>query len=113
MSKTELTPIRQRRSYPKALKAQIVAQCRQPGVSVAGVALSHGINANVVRKWIRQAEQLPVPAPAFVPIMSPGLSTGPGRHIEIRLARGAVQATVHWPVTEAGACVSWLREWLR
>jgi transposase-like protein len=81
-------------------------------VSVAGVALSHGINANLVRKWIRQVEQLPAPAPAFVPIMPAGVS-GAGRHIEIHLARGAVQATVQWPVSEAGACVSWLREWLR
>ena len=112
MPKTELALVRQRRSYPKPLKAQIVAQCRQPGVSVAGVALSHGINANLVRKWIRQAEQLPVPAPAFVPIMPSGL-LGLGRHIEIHLTRGAVQATVQWPVSEAGACVSWLREWLR
>lgn len=105
MPQTELAPIRRRRSYPKPLKAQIVAECRQPGVSVAGVALSHGINANVVRKWIRQAEQLPVPAPAFVPIMPSGLP-GVGRHIEIHLSRGAVQATVRWPVSEAGTCVS-------
>lgn len=112
MPKTELVPARQRRSYPKPLKAQIVAQCSQPGVSVAGVALSHGINANLVRKWIRQAEQRPSTAAAFVPIMASGLSA-PGRHIEIRLARGSVQATVQWPVSEAGACVSWLREWLR
>jgi transposase len=39
MPQTELAPLRQRRSYPKPLKAQIVAECRQPGVSVAGVAL--------------------------------------------------------------------------
>lgn len=110
MSKAELAPLRQRRSYPKDLKAQIVAQCSQPGVSVAGVALSHGINANVVHKWIRQAERQP--APAFVPIMPAGVP-GAGRHIEIHLTRGAVQATVRWPVGDAGACVSWLREWLR
>ena len=110
MHKTELALVRQRRSYPKPLKAQIVAQCRQPGVSVASVALSHGINANLVRKWIRQAEQQP--APAFVPIMHAGVP-GAGHHIEIQLARGAVQATVRWPVSDAGACVSWLREWLR
>ena len=27
--------------------------CAQPGTSVAAVALSHGLNANVVRKWLR------------------------------------------------------------
>ncbi|MCZ8400551.1 transposase [Achromobacter xylosoxidans] len=37
------------------MKARIVAECRQPGISIAGVALSHGVNANLVHKWIRQA----------------------------------------------------------
>ena len=27
-------------------------ECRQPGVSVAAVALAHGLNANLVRKWL-------------------------------------------------------------
>ncbi|MDH0094925.1 transposase [Achromobacter mucicolens] len=112
MSKTELAPVPKRRSYPKALKAQIVAQCSQPGTSIAGVALSHGVNANLVHKWIRQAERQPPVAPAFVPVALPALPSA-GRHIEIRLSRGPVQAAVQWPVSEAGACVAWLREWLR
>ncbi|MFY3643320.1 IS66-like element accessory protein TnpA [Achromobacter xylosoxidans] len=98
--------------YPKALKAQIVAQCSQPGTSIAGVALSHGVNANLVHKWIRQAERQPSVVPAFVPVALPALPSA-GRHIEIRLSRGPAQATVQWPVSEAGACVAWLREWLR
>ena len=32
-------------------------RCRQPGVSVAGLALAHGINANLLRKWIHRAER--------------------------------------------------------
>jgi len=35
----ELVPVPKRRSYPKALKAQIAAQCSQPVTSIAGVAL--------------------------------------------------------------------------
>ncbi|MHC8341055.1 MULTISPECIES: transposase [unclassified Pseudomonas] len=37
--------MRQRTSYPKPFKAQIVQECLQPGVSMASVALRHGINA--------------------------------------------------------------------
>ncbi|WP_156952603.1 transposase, partial [Microvirgula aerodenitrificans] len=48
MPKTELPTLRQRRSYPKPLKAQIVAECAQPGASIAAVALSHGVNANLL-----------------------------------------------------------------
>jgi transposase-like protein len=38
--------------YSASHKRAIVEQCLQPGVSVAGIALAHGINANLVRKWI-------------------------------------------------------------
>ncbi len=37
------------------LKAAIVAECLAPGASVAAVALSHGVNANLVRKWIEKS----------------------------------------------------------
>ena len=46
---------RVRRSYSPALKAQILAECATPGASVAKVAMSHGINANVVHTWRRLA----------------------------------------------------------
>ncbi|MGN2406676.1 transposase [Pseudomonas syringae] len=42
--------MRQRSSYPKSFKAQVVQDCLQPGATISGVAISHGINANVIRK---------------------------------------------------------------
>jgi transposase len=41
-----------RRSYTLDYKLDVVRRCREPGVSVAAVALAHGINANLVRRWI-------------------------------------------------------------
>lgn len=41
-----------RRTYTPQYKADVVKRCSEPGVSVAGVALAHGINANLVRRWI-------------------------------------------------------------
>jgi len=41
------------------LKAQIVAECGQPGVSIADVALSHGVNATLVHKWIWRTDVNP------------------------------------------------------
>ncbi|UCM27185.1 transposase [Pseudomonas sp. PS1(2021)] len=62
----------QRRSYPKSFKAQVVDECTQPGASVAGVALSHGLNANLVHKWIRrQQAQLPAVPSGFIPFSRP------------------------------------------
>lgn len=41
---------------PPELKRQIVAACQQPGASVAGIALAHGLNANLVRRWLKQGQ---------------------------------------------------------
>ena len=44
---------RARRVHDAQFKAKVLAECRQPGASVAAVALAHGLNANVVHKWRR------------------------------------------------------------
>jgi transposase len=41
-----------RRTYTLDYKLDVVRQCSGPGVSVAAVGLAHGINANLVRRWI-------------------------------------------------------------
>jgi transposase len=48
-----------RRRYDPATKRRLVEACLQPGVSLAGVALRHGVNANLLRKWVagRQRQQ--------------------------------------------------------
>jgi transposase len=33
-------------------KAQVLDECQQPGASVAAVALAHGLNVNLLRKWL-------------------------------------------------------------
>lgn len=49
---------RVRRNHSAALKAQVLAECAAPGASVAKVAMSHGINANIVHGWRRAAREL-------------------------------------------------------
>ncbi|MDM9653256.1 transposase [Pseudomonas wenzhouensis] len=48
--------MRQRSSYPKPFKAQVVQECLQPGATVSSVAISHGINANVLPSGYRFTE---------------------------------------------------------
>ncbi|MFK3818567.1 transposase [Pseudomonas sp. NPDC089407] len=43
----------QRRSYSKSFKAQVIQECAQLSTSIASVALSHDLNANLVHKWNR------------------------------------------------------------
>jgi transposase len=60
-----------RRVFSAAHKDAVVRQCLQPGVSVAGVALAHGINANLVRKWIGKRERgggQPLQTAAMLPV---------------------------------------------
>lgn len=43
--------------YDARAKAELVRRCSQPGVSVAAMALAHGVNANLLRKWMLLAER--------------------------------------------------------
>jgi transposase len=45
--------------YSESAKRALVQACLQPGVSVAASALANGINANLLRKWIRQHQRKP------------------------------------------------------
>ncbi|OPG72000.1 hypothetical protein B1219_17655 [Pseudomonas ogarae] len=61
--------MRQRSSYPKPFIAQVVQECLQPGATISSVAIHHGINANVIRKWLpAYRDQSPATLPAFVPV---------------------------------------------
>ena len=70
------------RVHSAEFKARIPAECRQPGASVSAVAIAHGLNTNVVRKWLtgrglkRMNDAVPAaggtaPPLQFVPVESP------------------------------------------
>jgi transposase-like protein len=50
---------RRRRRHSDEFKADAVAACAQPGMSMAAVAMAHGINANLLRRWVHEAEMKP------------------------------------------------------
>ncbi len=118
---------RRRRKHSDEFKANAVASCMQPGMSMAAVAMAHGINANLLRRWVHEAElgrgavalqpqaasQAPAKAsaPAFVPMQLPAPGAAPA--IRIELHRGVTAINVSWPVEAADACAAWMRELLR
>ena len=58
-----------RRTYSRQFKREVVAQCLARGASVSAIALSHGINANVIRKWLPQGDlRVATPAAAMLPV---------------------------------------------
>jgi transposase-like protein len=114
-----------RRFYSPELKTQVVAECQAQGASVAGVALAHGINANIVHRWLREhACQLQAMTPQeFVPLTLQARTadlaqTGDEpakaeRDIRIEVHRSTGSVTVNWPLEAAASCAAWLRDWLR
>ncbi|WP_413795190.1 MULTISPECIES: IS66-like element accessory protein TnpA [unclassified Pseudomonas] len=105
-----------RRSYSKSFKAQVIQECAQPGASIA-IALSHGLNANLVHKWIRlQSQKSTALQPAFIPLPIPltganSQATSTNICVEIQHPRGTVK--VDWPTENAAACATFLRDLLR
>ena len=110
-----------RRKHDAELKRQVLAECAEPGASVARVALSHGLNANLVHKWRRHAAGAVRPAAAqrsevFVPVdLTPSAAAAvvAVADIRIELRRGALAVNVAWPLGASAECAGWLREILR
>lgn len=94
---------------------------------MAAVAMANGINANLLRRWVRAAEMrlgsdlpdvrpapkraLALPPASFVPMQLPAETVAAGIRIELR--RGAMSIDVTWPVDAAAECAAWMRELLR
>jgi transposase len=109
-----------RRRYGETLKAQVVAECNEPGASVAKVAMSHGINANVVHRWRQLARESQAPAPtktgefmALPLAVPPAASPVMAADIRVELRRGATTMTITWPASAAADFAVWTRELLR
>ncbi len=115
-------PRRTRRTHSEEFKRSLIEACGEPGASVAGVALADGINANQLRRWMRERgieppelSCLPLrvaasePLGGFVPVQFPRSTDAP---IRLELRKGTAVVTVDWPESSAAACGAWLREWL-
>ena len=108
-----------RRRYSSEQKAQVLADCGEPGASVAQVAMAHGINANVVHRW-RQLSQGATPiglakTSEFIalPLPAPALPAAVAAEVRVALRRGPVSINVTWPVSAAAELAVWTRELLR
>jgi transposase len=117
------------RRHSAEFKARVIELARQPGTSVAAVALANGLNANMLRRWVHEYEavesqsvhkdsaaalpafvQLPVPPQERSVLTSPRPSTSlqglSGITVEIRRGGTAVHASL--PLD--GRSAAWLRE---
>ena len=115
-----------RRTHSSEFKAQVIGECQQPDASVAAVAIAHGLNPNVVRKWLagqnlkRMGAAMPAPASGvprlqFVPVElappEPRLSNIPASQPDIRieLERAGLRLTLQCAAHAGPAYAALLR----
>ncbi len=113
------------RRHSAEFKARVIELARQPGVSTAAVALANGLNANMLRRWVREADecvpssahkdtvtvmpafvQLPMPQPVQAALPPASAQVQDTISVEIRRGSTAVQAEL--PLDARSA--AWLRE---
>ena len=81
--------IRSSLPHSAELKAKVLAGCEEPGASISAVALAHGLNANLVRKWRegRGLKRVGLAAPIAPPVVaSTPLIAGDARFVPFGIA---------------------------
>ena len=116
---------RRRRSHSPLFKAEAVGECQQPGVSIAAISLARGLNASVLRRWVKEAERSGIPIAIrsstsshaveggqnFVPVQLPSHPSDGAIRIKVRRRGGTV--SIEWPASAAHECALLLRELMR
>lgn len=117
---------RTRRRHSEGFRSEVVARCLQPGVSVSGVALAHGLNANLLRRWVKNHRdqagitEVVVTGPPskqekaalLVPVaitLPAATQTG---EIRIDIRRGATAIQMAWPVEQGAQLGNLLKDLL-
>ncbi|MFG6415626.1 transposase [Roseateles sp. DC23W] len=112
------------RRHSAEFKTLVVELARQPGVSTAAVALANGLNANMLRRWVREADErvpssahkdaaevpafVQLPMPQEVPPALPSVSVQVRSRISVEIRRGSTAVHAELPMDACSA--AWLRE---
>jgi transposase-like protein len=114
--------LRKRRRHSEEFRKSVVAASRQPGVSVSAVALANGLNANLLRRWIKESgERVPVRRPSAVnPVVAPmtlvpvAVESGESvEEIRIDIRRAGMAVQLAWPAGRLAELSGLLKELLR
>jgi len=85
-----------RRRYSPRFKSELLAKCFEPGVSVSKLSIEHGLNTNLVRKWMRQKQSTPIgsallPVKVTAPTAMRPAGGAAGAAIEIRFGHCIIE----------------------
>ena len=126
----QLPARRTHRTYSAQFKVEMVAACAAPGASISALALAHGMNPNVLHRWLleheRDGEHSVVGNPAqdstaasrvpqgFVPLSLPApAQAAKSSVIEVELHKGELHLNVHWPASLCAEFANWTAAVLR
>lgn len=119
-------PKRRWRRHSDEFKTRVIELARQPNTSMAAVALANGLNANMLRRWVRDCEvagnaaneQQPPSAqslPAFVqlpmhppPLPTTASSEESAAQVDVEIQRNGATVRARLPMDSRSA--AWLRE---
>jgi transposase len=116
---------RTRRRHAPEFKAQVIEACLQPGVSVAAIAMANELNANYLRRWVKehreQSESKEIAAAAvvepqpvrLVPVTLQGPDVAVPGEIRLDIRRGQTTVQLAWPVEGAALLGVVLKDLLR
>ncbi len=131
---------RRRRQHSPHYKAELVQLCLTGGASLASIAVDHGLNPNLLRRWVQEHERLglhgldmgpqesssngptvnatPAVWPAFLPVDVAPVEAAASRMtdsacaVRIELNANRINLTVHWPHTRPRELAHWIKELL-
>lgn len=109
-----------RRTHSPEFKAKLVAECLQPGASIAAIAMTHQINDNLLRSWLRSAtgkepsrqSKTPEAPPRIVPVQVT-VPVEPMPFVRIHIQQGNTQIHLEWPLASIALCRDWLQGFLQ
>ncbi|UUZ78248.1 transposase [Polaromonas sp. P1(28)-13] len=121
---------RTHRTYSPEFKAELLAACQTAGVSIAALAGQHGMNANVLHRWLKEHRTKthsevdssgPSPAnaaqiAAFIPLQLSAptpTTTVQDSELKVELRKGALSMVITWPTTAVDRFVRWSAEILK
>lgn len=111
---------RKRRTHSAEFRWRVITEASEAGASVAGIALANGLNANLLRKWIKASGRtgvVPVvraeAEPAVIPVVGIEKVPGAGGEVRLDIRRGGLNIQMAWPLSELAKLNAMLNELLR
>lgn len=117
---------RTKRTYSPDTKAELLAACRAPGASIAAVASAHGMNANVLHRWLKEPSQsrpligsgprtcatnVDIDSQSVASFIALPLLTKPvepeSPEIKVEVRKGGLVMSVTWPMSAASEFARW------